>query len=1294
MSAGGVTLAPADRGGPGDTAAQLEVVTVGDGWFGLRSSVAGDRFLQARKHGAARLGFHSCNLGVWEQWRVASGAEGLEEPWDVSRPIVLQNRRLLHLELRVTLVRVGSFTLAGGTITPRSIAAASDDNPERGALRRISNAVTSEWVSHAEFERAQRAEAEARLAELAAAHARLRTWASSKLEALNGQLHTDVTALLTAIQEKSKELARSRADAEGAREAALSSLRARREAAALRMAFGVWRGEAALMAQQRAWAAAAERRRDAQLARAALGAWREHRDRCSATRAVLRLAVRRLSSQRLTAAFGAWRALAADTGRRRARAEGLRTARESTSVRHTFAAWRAMAQRGAQARERLRRLAAKADSGVAQRAFAAWREGLAQAQALGDRLDALRERRALRGALGTWRRWRLDRAARRQAADEAARLLAKGAVRRAFGAWRQERAVAGEREAAADALAHFGVLRASFAVWRHEASRSLRAREALIRMVDGQATRVQRESFGAWRAVVAARRDARALVTRRLEIVASAYQSATLRAWHAEARRRVELRRLGEAKGREVARGRAQGVLRAWQRWARRRAAQRALLESLEDERDRGRARAALALWRAGDATLLARAFGGWLAGVDATKQLRSDLACVAQKQQVTGTQLLRDAFGGWQGAAREAQEERCRLRALPRSVAKPSIARRSQTRWRPGKSTSRWSSESSASLWRRSCGLSSRRLAAALRAWREAAAEGRAERERVADAARLLAQRQRRRTLEAWRDVADEARAVRAGEADLRARSLRRAGARGAARLARAGRGARRTPRLAVERWGSGDRPARRPARGGGARGRFAAWRAATALAARNRRVMMHAVERRAALAQRAALLAWLGAVREKRARVAALRRFLARRRTERLAASFGVWRAATDERREARERLRRCLLAKQVAYRNFRAWYWDAFDEDVQDTLRTIFEVTGEGPGGAARGSVSGGLGLAGGAALALAGDDTGGPAEFSSPPRWARGEMPAAQQRRLTDSVTRGLASAGLLGARRRPAGRPAPAPSRRASRPPRPRAWPRPRAPSPPRGGAGPFSPPDGKLGAIDERHAREVDENDDDDLAASRVRLFDEPRETDESEVFLPVLARPLETHALTQQTPGQIPTAAALYSDTATPLAAGRRANAAALRTPATAGKALGPAATPATYLRGVLTTPRDAAARHALALARTPLTGGDALRALCSPPPSVGLSRRLGQALSLADARTPAREYVQAATPPATADKENQDIHWYQGVTPLHQDADRYLQEMGFEDVMERAVSSDAQTPPLATNPLSYLAM
>ena len=247
------------------------------------------------------------------------------------------------------------------------------------------------------------------------------------------------------------------------------------------------------------------------------------------------------------------------------------------------------------------------------------------------------------------------------------------------------------------------------------------------RMVDGQATRVQRESLGAWRAVVAARRDARALVTRRLESVASAYQSATLRAWHAEARRRVELRRLGEAKGREVARGRAQGVLRAWQRWARRRAAQRALLESLEDERDRTRARAALALWRAGARaslddkanerradvmrarTLLARAFGGWLAGVDATKRLESDLACVAQKQQVIGvgghrvskvaaapvhtfarwlpfecayymhnnrlpkrafvsllspqTQLLRDAFGGWQGAAREAQDERRRLR-------------------------------------------------------------------------------------------------------------------------------------------------------------------------------------------------------------------------------------------------------------------------------------------------------------------------------------------------------------------------------------------------------------------------------------------------------------------------------------------------------------------------------------------------------------------------------------------------------------------------------------------------------
>ena len=86
-----------------------------------------------------------------------------------------------QLELRVTLVRVGSYALAGGAITPRSIAPACNDNPERGALRRISNAVTSEWVSHAEFERAQRAEAEARLAELVAAHAQLRTWASCKV---------------------------------------------------------------------------------------------------------------------------------------------------------------------------------------------------------------------------------------------------------------------------------------------------------------------------------------------------------------------------------------------------------------------------------------------------------------------------------------------------------------------------------------------------------------------------------------------------------------------------------------------------------------------------------------------------------------------------------------------------------------------------------------------------------------------------------------------------------------------------------------------------------------------------------------------------------------------------------------------------------------------------------------------------------------------------------------------------------------------------------------------------------
>lgn len=50
------------------------------------------------------------------------------------------------------------------------------------------------------------------------------------------------------------------------------------------------------------------------------------------------------------------------------------------------------------------------------------------------------------------------------------------------------------------------------------------------------------------------------------------------------------------------------------------------------------------------------------------------------------------------------------------------------------------------------------------------------------------------------------------------------------------------------------------------------------------------------------------------------------------RKAAALGHWRRLLAEKREAEEGLRRCLTRKRVAFRLFRQWYWESFDEDMQ--------------------------------------------------------------------------------------------------------------------------------------------------------------------------------------------------------------------------------------------------------------------------------------------------------------------------------------------------------------------------
>ena len=42
--------------------------------------------------------------------------------------------------------------------------------------------------------------------------------------------------------------------------------------------------------------------------------------------------------------------------------------------------------------------------------------------------------------------------------------------------------------------------------------------------------------------------------------------------------------------------------------------------------------------------------------------------------------------------------------------------------------------------------------------------------------------------------------------------------------------------------------------------------------------------------------------------------------------------WRDAWRERADGVERVRACITRRRIAFRVFKQWYWESFDEDVQ--------------------------------------------------------------------------------------------------------------------------------------------------------------------------------------------------------------------------------------------------------------------------------------------------------------------------------------------------------------------------
>ena len=59
-------------------------------------------------------------------------------------------------------------------------------------------------------------------------------------------------------------------------------------------------------------------------------------------------------------------------------------------------------------------------------------------------------------------------------------------------------------------------------------------------------------------------------------------------------------------------------------------------------------------------------------------------------------------------------------------------------------------------------------------------------------------------------------------------------------------------------------------------------------------------------------------------------------------LGRSFSSWREEVVRASSEREELRRCIKRKQVAFQQFKQWYWSAFDSATQDTIRRLVMTT----------------------------------------------------------------------------------------------------------------------------------------------------------------------------------------------------------------------------------------------------------------------------------------------------------------------------------------------------------------
>ncbi|GAX73006.1 hypothetical protein CEUSTIGMA_g458.t1 [Chlamydomonas eustigma] len=85
-----------------------------------------------------------------------------------------------------------------------------------------------------------------------------------------------------------------------------------------------------------------------------------------------------------------------------------------------------------------------------------------------------------------------------------------------------------------------------------------------------------------------------------------------------------------------------------------------------------------------------------------------------------------------------------------------------------------------------------------------------------------------------------------------------------------------------------------------------------------------------------------WLQLMMEARQNRCAADQWGAERRRKLLIQLVAMWKLVVKHHQMELEKLRACVMRKKIAFNHFKQWYWDAFDSDVQDTIRKVFSTT----------------------------------------------------------------------------------------------------------------------------------------------------------------------------------------------------------------------------------------------------------------------------------------------------------------------------------------------------------------